>query len=234
MTHDQFRQIAWVGAILSCLSAITTAILMYGPDAATPNGFAAAQELHANVLHTYKKWVLFFHPQFAFLAACAAAVVLVRRAPALTLVGLFYLGVWTVTEMTQQAFLIDTLNQMWRPAYLAADTADKDQWRTLITGLQGISDGQYFVLIFGFGLGTLLMGGAFLAGPTTDKILGGSMAAIGVMSLLAFAFYYAGLSSAGGLVRGWYDLIYGPLQIGARLGIAAWLIHQAHVSPKQI
>lgn len=233
MTHDQFRQIAWVGAILSCLSAITTATLMYGPNAAAPDGFDAAQALHANILHTYKKWVLFFHPQFAFLAACAAAVVLVRRAPAFTLVALFYLGVWAVTEMTQQAFLIDTLNQMWRPAYLAADAADRDQWRTLITGLQGISDGQYFVLIFGFGLGTLLMGGAFLKGPMPDKILGTSMAAIGIMSLTAFAFYYAGLSSAGSLVSGWYGWIYGPLQIGVRLGLAVWLVQQAKASPQQ-
>jgi len=231
MTHDQFRRIAWAGAILSCLSAITTAILMYGPDAATPDGFEAAQALHANTLHTYKKWVLFFHPQFAFLAACAAAAVLVRRAPALTLVGLFYLGVWAVTEMTQQAFLIDTLNQMWRPAYLAAGAADKDQWRTLITGLQGISDGQYFVLIFGFGLGTLLIGGAFLKGPGPDKILGAGMITIGIMSLLAFAYYYAGLSSIGALISGWYGWIYGPLQIGVRLGLAVWLMHQAGALP---
>ncbi len=37
-------------------------------------------------------------------------------------IGLFYLLVWAVTEMTQQAFIIDALDAYYRPGLLGADS----------------------------------------------------------------------------------------------------------------
>ncbi|NVJ96983.1 MAG: hypothetical protein HWE25_02460 [Alphaproteobacteria bacterium] len=216
------------GAVLSVLSALTTAILMYGPNADTSGDFDTIQMLHSNGLYLYKKWVLFFHPQFAFLAAAAASFTLFRRSPGLASAALFYLGIWAITEMSQQAYLIDALNQMWRPAYLAAESADKAQWKTMILAMNGISDTLYFVLIFGFGLGSFLFGLAFPRENNFDKWLGISITLIGGMSLLAFGYYYANASFAGPIVNFWYDWIYGPLQIGVRLALGGWLWRTAN------
>ena len=225
-TNKQFLK---AGAICALISAITTATLMYGPnpDMAGDTSFDALQALHDNALHLYKKWVLFFHPQFAFLAALAASTVLVKRSAAFTYIGLFYLAVWAVTEMTQQAYLIDALNQMWRPAYLSGAAEEKEAWRTMILGLRGISDSQYFLLLFGFGVGSVLLGAAFLRYSGLARPLGIINLLIGAMSLLAFSLYYAGATAAGPVVQVWYDWLYGPLQIGVRLLLAYWLWQQA-------
>ena len=225
--NSQFLKI---GAICSLLSALTTAILMYGPNAAPSADFDAMQQLHQNGLHLYKKWILFFHPQFAFIAALAAATILFRKSAAFVCIGVFYLAVWAITEMTQQAYLIDALNQMWRPAYLAAPMgADKEMWRSLIMGLRGLSDSQYFVLLFGFGTGSTLMGIAFLAEKSIGRIIGFISIALGVASLLAFSNYYAGLSVISPFIGFWYGWIYGPIQIGVRLLLGWWLFKQLPV-----
>jgi len=215
------------GAIFSVLSAITTSVLIFGPNPSAPDGFDEVQALHANALHIYKKWILFLHPQFAFIAALAAGSLLAKRSPALVIMALFYYAVWTITEVTQQAYLIDALNQIWRPAYLAASGADQAQWRTLITGIQGISDSQYFVLLFGFSIGSILMGLAFVKEGRTAKIIGYVSCTIGFMSLLAFLSYYTALSGTGSIIGGWYTWVYPPVQIGVRLLLAWWLFGQS-------
>lgn len=216
-----------IGAWAAFLSALTTATLMYGPNPPAPDGFDATQELHTSLLHLYKKWVLFFHPQFAFIAALAAGYYMIKRSPALVLIALFYLSVWSITEMSQQAYLIDALNQIWRPAYLAATPENKNLWHTLITGLGGISDSQYFVVVFCFGVGSIFMGAALIQERGQALPIGVINCVIGVMSLLAFASYYAGLSAASPLVQAWYNWLYGPLQVGVRLWFAWWLFKQS-------
>ncbi|WP_417459891.1 hypothetical protein [Kordiimonas sp.] len=215
------------GATLSALSALTTAILMYGPNAPATDGFDAAQSLHNNGLYLYKKWVLFLHPQFAFLAALAVGITMFRDRAFLMVATLFYLGLWAFTEVSQQAYIIDALNQMWRPAYLAAEGESRELWRTLITGMRGISDSQYFVVIFAFGVGTLLFGFAFTQRDPLNMFLRYGMIAIGIMSLVSFLSYYAGLIAAGSLVGAWYGYVYGPLQIAVRLALALWLWREA-------
>lgn len=230
-TNQQFLKI---GAICSILSAITTAVLMYGPDAPQTASFEAMQQLHANSLNLYKRWVLFFHPQFAFIAALAAATVLAKRSLALVGIGIFYLAVWAITEMSQQAYLIDALNQIWRPSYLAANDADKELWRTMIIGLRGLSDSQYFVLLFGFGVGSTLMGVAFLSKTPMERIIGVITITIGITSLLAFCSYYTAITFASPIIGIWYSWFYGPLQIGVRVLVGVWLIKQLssdHSSP---
>ncbi|WP_262694250.1 hypothetical protein [Kordiimonas aquimaris] len=217
-----------IGAICSVLSALTTTILIYGPDASNAPDFDAVQQLHQNSMHLYKKWILFFHPQFAFIAALAAATILLKRSPALVGIGIFYLAVWAMTEMSQQAYLIDALNQMWRPAYLASTGADKELWRTMIMGLRGLSDSQYFVLLFGFGTGSILMGIAFLSEKPIERTIGLVTLSIGIASLLAFASYYAGLTAVSPLIGFWYTWLYGPIQIGLRLLTGLWLLQQVN------
>lgn len=216
-----------VGALCSVASAITTATLMYGPNPPQPETFETAQALHQNGLYMMKKWVLFLHPQFAFIAAMAAAFLTFRKAPAATSFGIMFLFIWAYTEMSQQAYLIDALNQYWRPAYSAATGTDKTTWETLIKGSDAVSDSYYFLLIYGFALGSLIFGFALQKQARTGLIIGAATSLIGLMSLFAFLYYYAGFTSLSGLVSGWYGWVYGPLQIAVRLALAWWLFDQA-------
>ena len=213
-----------LGAIASGLSAATTAILIYGPSAETLSDLSAQAAQHDDPLYLYKPWILFFHPQFAFLASLSAVVALFKRAPALTSFGLFYLAVWAITEMTQQAYTIDALNQFWRPAYLAAENpADEAAYFAMLKGFSGVSDSLYFVLLFGFGAGSVLLGAAFLSSDRFGALIGVTMILIGLLSLTAFAGYYTPLSPVTA-VTGWiYQNFYGPVQTAVRLALAAWL-----------
>lgn len=218
-----------VAAFASLASAMTTAILIYGPNPAPADGMEAQARLAQDWSYLYKPWVLFFHPQFAFIASLGAVAVLWRLAPALALVGLFYLSMWAVTEMTQQAYIIDALNQFWRPGYLAAtDAGERETYETLLTGFSAISDSQYFVLLFGFGMGSVLLGLAFLKADRLGKAIGAVMVFLGVVSLTAFAGYYVGALAGATVVTGWvYTYLYGPVQTGVRVALAWWLWREA-------
>lgn len=219
-----YSRLFQVAAIASLLSATTTAILIYGPDAEAASDFAALAQLHDNPLYLYKRWVLFFHPQFAFVASIGVAVALFKKSPVLVSVGLFYLAVWAITEITQQAYTIDALNQYWRPAYLSSENAsDTAAYYAMLKGFDGISNSLYFVLLFGFGVGTFLFGLAFLSAKIIETCIGISLIFIGVLSLTAFLGYYAGLSSITDVTDWIYAYLYGVVQTGVRIALGAWL-----------
>jgi len=93
----------------------------------------------------------------------------------------------------------------------------------MLKGFDGISNSLYFVLLFGFGIGTFLFGLAFLSTKFIETCIGISLIFIGVLSLTAFLGYYAGLSSIT-VVTDWiYAYWYGVVQIGVRIALGAWL-----------
>ncbi len=212
-----------VASVASFLSAATTAILIYGPDASVGSGIVAQAQLHSDWLYLYKRWVLFFHPQFAFIAALGIALALAQKRPFCMMVGLFYLLVWAVTEMTQQAFIIDALNQYWRPGFLnAADPSEKSAYETMLRGFGGFSDSQYFTLLFGFGVGTTLFGYAFLCTDSLGKGIGAALIGIGILSIVSFAGYYAGMSFVTPMTSWIYSNLYGLIQTGVRIAMGVW------------
>ncbi|QYJ07021.1 hypothetical protein [Qipengyuania flava] len=223
MTH--IHNLLRIAAVASALSALTTAVLIYGPNPPVAEGLEAQAQLASDGRALYKPWVLFFHPQFAFVAALGAAAALWRARPALVAIGLFYLALWAMTEMTQQAYIINALNQYWRPGLLAAsDPGARQAYESLLTGFPALSDSQYFVLLFGFGAGSVLLGAAFFSADLAGKAIGGVTVFLGVVSLLAFAGYYLAPAAGVTAVTGWiYAYLYGPLQTGVRLALGWWL-----------
>ena len=219
-----YKHVFLVAAVASAASAITTAVLIYGPNAQAGPDLMAQAQLHTDGLYLYKRWVLFFHPQLAFVAALGLAFALFRKRPALVSIGMFYLFTWAVTEMTQQAFVIDALNQYWRPALLdATSDAERATYETLLTGFNAISDSQYFLLLFGFGAGSILFGIALWSTDPLGKAIAAALLAIGLLSILAFLGYYAGASAVTPVTSWVYGNLYGPVQIAARIAIGLWL-----------
>jgi hypothetical protein len=213
-----------VAAIASLCSAVTTAILVYGPGVQAGADAVSQAQLHANWLYLYKPWVLFFHPQFALVASLGIGFALFSKHPAYISIGLFYLLIWAVTEMTQQAYVIDALNQYWRPGFLnAAEATEKAEYATLLRGFSGISDSQYFVLLFGFGVGTTLFGIAFLSTDILGKTIGVILVFIGLLSVTSFVGYYAGVSAVTPITSWIYSNLYGVIQTGVRIAMGIWL-----------
>ena len=212
-------------AVCSLLGALTTALLIFLPNTTAVDDPTPAL-LSQDNLYMAKKWILFLHPQVNFIASLGVACLFIRKFPLQVLLGSFFLLIWCYTEMAQQAFVIDALNQMWRTEYLSADHNEKEAYYTLFKVAGGLSDSYYFLLLYGFGLGTLLFALAFIQTSGLGRWIGYVLVFIGVLSLLAFATYYLGLTALADLVGWIYKWIYAWLQPAVRIAIGVWLFKQ--------
>lgn len=224
--YTHLKSFLRLAAICSFLGALTTILLIFLPNPEATD-FETRTLLYNNQLYLSKLWILFMHPQVNFLASLGLACVLFRKYPTQMLVGTFFLLVWAYTEMSQQALLIDTLNQIWRPAYAGAEgESAKVMYTTLIQAAQGISDSKYFLVIYGFGLGSLLYGLAMIWEGDWTKWLGAALIFIGVLSLLSFGRYYLGISALNSFVNWCYAWIYSYLQPLVRIAIGIWILQK--------
>lgn len=215
-----------IAVICSLLGATTTALLIFLPQTPAPD-FEAQILLHQNRLYLAKLWILFLHPQFNLVASLGLGLLLFKKQPAAIIIGTLFLSCWAYTELRQQAYLIDALNQMWRPGYFAAvEESQRQMYRTLIKGIGGINDSHYFVVIYAFGIGSLLFGWAMLKEQNWGKYLGWSLVFIGLLSLASFGRYYLGVNFLNPPVDFSYSWIYPYLQPLVRIGIAVWIYEQ--------
>lgn len=222
-----------IAAICSFLGALTTALLMFLPNPAA-SGFEAEVMLYKNSLYLSKRWILFIHPQVNFIASLGIAYLLYKKYPLQIIIGTLFLFIWAYTEMSQQALLIDALNQMWRPGYIGADDeSTRMMYNTLIKAANGISDSKYFLIIYGFGLGSLLYGLAFMREAGWAKWLGISLIFIGVLSLSSFLRYYLNVSFLNTIVNWVYEWIYGILQPLVRVAVGVWIFSELSIFIKQ-
>jgi len=211
-------------AICSFLGALTTILLIFLPNPEASD-FESRVLLHDNTLYLSKLWILFIHPQVNLLGALGIAYLLFKKYPLQIVFGTLFLLVWAYTEMSQQALLIDTLNQIWRPGYQHADDeVSKQMFTTLIKAANGISDSKYFLVIYGFGIGSFLYGLALVNEKRLGKWIGISLLFIGILSLSSFLRYYLGISSLNGIVNWSYEWIYSYLQPLVRIAIGIWIL----------
>jgi len=221
-------------AICSLLGALTTALLIFLPNPEATD-FETRTALHQNGLYLSKLWILFIHPQVNFLASLGIAFLLFKKYPLQIIFGTLFLGIWAYSEMAQQALLIDTLNQLWRPGYIGADNeTSKNMFEALIQAANGISDSKYFLVIYGFGLGSLLYGFALVKANGLGKWIGVALLFIGILSLSSFVRYYLGIESLNGIVNWSYEWIYRYLQPLVRIAIAVWIIKELQKNKQKI
>lgn len=225
------KDIAWskfllTSAVCSFLGALTTALLLFLP-AVDALDFESKIQLYQNKLYLTKLWILFLHPQFNTVASLGICFLLFKKYPLHIILGTLFLLVWFYSEMSQQAFLIDALNQMWRPNYIqATDEITKNINRTLIYGATGLSDSKYFLVIYGFGLGSLFYGLALVQEQKMGRWIGMSLIFIGILSLSSFLRYYLSMDLLSPFVDWTYTWIYPYLQPLVRIGIGVWILNK--------
>ncbi|MBX2815350.1 MAG: hypothetical protein KTR24_05120 [Saprospiraceae bacterium] len=225
--QHQVDSLLTTAAIASLLGAGTTAVLLFmsSPTATT---FQEEVLLSGDGRYLFKLWVLFFHPQVNFIAALGAAFVLWRKHPVWITLGSFFLLIWCLGEMAQQAFLIDGLNQYWRSGFIQAeDEATQTMYRTLIEGSKGWSDSYYFQILYGFGLGSFFFGLAFLRQGALANVIGIILLSIALVSLCSFMRYYLpGLTALSSMIDGFYAVLYPVLQPLVRVLLCLWLLRK--------
>lgn len=210
-------------AICSFAGALTTALLIFLPNHEAVD-FESRTLLYQNKLYLSKLWILFVHPQVNIIASLGIAYLLYKKYPFQIIMGTLFLLIWAYTEMSQQALLIDSLNQIWRPDYMAAqDEVSKNMFSTLINAANGISDSKYFLVIYGFGLGSLLYGLAFRQLAKLGRVIGYALIFIGLLSLMSFSRYYLSLNFFSPFVDWCYTWIYPYLQPLVRIAIGIWI-----------
>lgn len=225
-SKDNYESFLKLSAICSFLGALTTVLLIFLPNPVATD-FESQALLFENRLYLNKLWILFFHPQLNFLATLGIAYLLLKKYPLEIIIGTFFLLVWALTEISQQSLLIDSLNQIWRPGYIEAENeVTKNMFMTLINAANGISDSKYFLVIYGFGIGSLLYGLAFVQQNGLAKWIGVSLLFIGLLSISSFARYYLGISSLNTIVNWSYEWIYPYLQPLVRIAIGIWIFKE--------
>ncbi|MCK6542655.1 hypothetical protein L6Q79_08235 [bacterium] len=222
-TNNPFRLLLWTATISSFAGAVTTFLLFTIPAPEAPD-FESQVRLFQNSLYVTKLWILFIHPQLNFLACLGVVVLLWERHAPLMIISLLFMFVWMYTEVSQQAFIIDALNQFWRPEYLqATENTAKNTLATLIKGASAYSDSQYFIVIYAFGIGSIVMGMAMIQEIGLIRWIGIAQLFIGILSLASFIRYYLGWSNIGMVVNWCYEYIYFYIQPLTRILIGIWI-----------
>jgi hypothetical protein len=213
------------------LGALTTSLLIFLPNPVA-EGFEAQALLYTNSMHIAKLWILFLHPQVNAIAVLGLGLLLVRRTPVLVIPGTLFILIWAVAEMAQQAYMIDAVNQIWRPAFQeATDEVSRQALYAQLLGANAIRDSLYFLVIYGFGMGTFLLGFAMYAEDRLARGIGLAFILIGVLSLSSFGRYFLGLSFLTPPVDWIYDFVYPWLQPAVRIALGFWLWRQAASQP---
>ncbi|MBK8388347.1 MAG: hypothetical protein IPL23_03265 [Saprospiraceae bacterium] len=223
---NQIKNFLKATAICSFLGALTTSLLIFLPNPEAAD-FESRTLLYNNALYLRKLWILFIHPQVNFLATLGIAYILHKKYPLYVIFGTFFLSVWAYTEMSQQALLIDALNQIWRPGYINAENEiTKNMFSTMIHAANGISDSKYFLVIYGFGVGSFFYGLAFIREHGFSKWIGFALLFIGILSFSSFLRYYLGVESINGVVNWLYQWIYSYLQPLVRIALGIWILKE--------
>lgn len=227
MDHiNREKRLIQAAAFCSLMGAITTLFLLFGPRPGAEQ-FSDQVLLFEDPRYLTRLWVLFLHPQFNFLSMLGVGYLLFRKYPLAVTFGTFFLLLWAFSELSQQALLLDALNQIWRPAYQVANTeTEKQLFETLIRAAEGISDSKYFLVIYGFGLGSLFFSAAFLRETGWPRLIGVALLFIGLLSLASFARYYLGINAWNDWVNHGYEWVYSWLQPLVRMATGYWLLRQ--------
>jgi hypothetical protein len=176
--------------ICSLLSAIGVLLLAYLPSPEI-DGFEAQVMLYTNEIYLLKLWISFFHHQLAGIAIIGIVVVLYKKYPELIIRGALFYFMWAFTEIAQQAYMIDAVNQILRPQYSnATDEATKAVLKTHLLGVNAVWDTMYFIYIYGLALGSILLGVGLTKSDKLGRWLGYSFIFLGLFNFAYFIRWY--------------------------------------------
>ncbi len=214
-----------VAGIASILSAVTTLVLIFGPQfyAPVPDGIPGRMLRVTDTAYQLRAWVYLLHPFLAFTAALGVALALRHRAPAFALAGLLGFFLWALTEAGQQSLTLFAFDD-WRRAWLAGDPAVRATIEVRAAVYDGLWEAAYSLLLFGIMLGSAFFAAILLRLPDTlSRVVGGFFALAALQSILIQSGELGGPVLAESIAF-W---VYPATQPLARLLIGLWLLRVA-------
>lgn len=211
--------------IASILTAVTTLILIFGPQfyAPLPEGIAGRMQRVADPAYQLRAWTYFIHPFLALIAALGVGLATRRAAPALALAGVLGFGLWALTEAGQQSLTLFAFDD-WRRAWLAGDPAVRASIEVRAAVYDGLWEAAYSLLLFGIILGSACFAVILLRLPDTlSRIVGGFYALAALQSILL----QSGELGGPVLPESIAFWVYPATQPLARILIGVWLLRVA-------
>jgi hypothetical protein len=216
-------------ALASILSALTTLGLIFLPDLYPPvPDLDARMALGTNPAYVLRSWIYLVHPFLVFTAALAVAARCRGACGGAAALGLAGFALWAGTEAAQQAFTKVALDRTWRAAWPTADAAARELIRNHVAIYDVVWDSMYFLLLFGFLTGNLLLGWAVLklrrveSGSTASRDSLGAWVT-GVFWAAAALTFLLLVPELGGPATPGTDWLYPLLQPAGRALIGVWL-----------
>jgi hypothetical protein len=220
-----------VCGVASMLSAVTTLILIFGPEsfASVPDGLPGRMQRVTDPAYQLRAWTYQIHPFLAFTPALGVAVAMRHRSPALALAGLFGFFLWAITEAGQQSLTLFAFDD-WRRAWLAGDPAVRATMEVRAAVYDGLWEAAYSLLLFGIILGSSFFAVMLLRLPDTlSRVVGGFYALAAIQS----AILQSGELGGPVLPESLAYWIYPATQPLARVLIGVWLFRVAlHGEPR--
>ena len=214
-----------IAAITSFVSALTTLILIFGPQFYAPidDDIAGRMQRVANPAYQLRAWTYFIHPFLAFTAALGVAMATRRVAPALALAGMLGFGLWALTEAGQQSLTLFAFDD-WRRAWLAGDPAVRASIEVRAALYDGLWEAAYSLLLFGIILGSAFFAAILLRMPDTlSRAVGGFYGLAAIQSI----FIQSGELGGPVLPESIAFWVYPATQPLARILIGVWLLRVA-------
>jgi hypothetical protein len=151
-------------AVCSCISAVTTLLLIFPPKFYGPvTSLELRIELVDHPLYQLRAWAYLLHPFMVMAAAVGVAAALRRTAASTVVPGLLGFLLWGFTEAGQQSLTLTAFHR-WAAAYRTADMATRETLRTQVAVYDALWDSMFLLLLLGFLIGNVLYGIATLHG----------------------------------------------------------------------
>lgn len=211
--------------VASILSAVTTLILIFGPQFFAPvsDDIAGRMQRVSDPAYQLRAWTYFIHPFLAFTAALGVALATRRVAPALALAGLLGFFLWALTEAGQQSLTLFAFDD-WRRAWLAGDPAVRQTIEVRAAIYDGLWEAAYSLLLFGIILGSGFFAAILLRLPDTlSRVVGAFYALATIQSV----FIQSGELGGPVIPESIAFWIYPATQPLARVLIGVWLLRVA-------
>jgi hypothetical protein len=210
-------------AVLSLLSAVTTAMLIV-----LPHWYAPAQDLASRMArvqdpaYVVRAWTYLVHPFFVVAAALAVAARLRRVAASWVVPGFLAFALWGATEVAQQALTLFAYDP-WRVAYLEGDAGVRAAMLERDALYSAVWNAMWTFLLLPFLVANALYAAALLRRQGLSLAVGAFYAAAAALTALLLLREF-GLPS---LPEPVLALLYPALQPIARALIGVWLWRNA-------
>jgi hypothetical protein len=205
-------------AICGFLTVLTT-LGVHLFFAAPPTDFEARALLFKDSTYIFNRWWIIIHCLLALVAMWGFFLIQYRKSIAFAGLGFLFFGVFAITEIARQMFVLFYLNGL-RTRYIAeTDATIKSLLKYDLTTFSTFSTSFFGLFVLAFGLGNLCYGWSLWREKGFGKILSWMLIVWSLGSFTALANEFIANATIAKFIET-YNYVYQPLM----RGLLAWWV----------